>query len=268
MDFIHLFLAYAKTGIKTRFQYHLDSLVLSFAVFFREATSIFAMYFILLKFDTLNNWNIREMFFMFSITSATYSLFILFFMVFRDFPDWIKHGDFDRILLRPRGIFVQLLLNGADWVAALSHGVLGLMLFIVSANGVGIEWKVSNVLYYIITIISGTVIQGAIFVFISAFNFWFSGAYGIKEFLFWISRRFSTFPLSIYGGVLQTILMFVIPFAFVNYFPAQYLLRKEDMAAYPEWFMYLSPLVAAVSFSVAYLFWKFSLRYYKSTGSL
>lgn len=128
----------------------------------------------------------------------------------------------------------------------------------------GIRWNATNILYYIVTIISGTVIQGAIFVFFSAFNFYFSKNHGIKEFVFWKSRRFATFPLSIYGRVVQNILMFVIPFAFVNYFPAQYLLRKSDMAAYPAYYMYLSPVIAVVSFTIAYLFWRFSLRYYQS----
>ncbi|MBQ3665687.1 MAG: ABC-2 family transporter protein [Lachnospiraceae bacterium] len=264
MDLIQLFKAYAKTGIKTRFQYHLDSFLLSLAVFVREASSIFGVYFLLLKFDTLNDWNIKEIFFMFSILSATYSLFIMFFMVFRDFPDWIKHGDFDRILLRPRGILVQMILNGADWVAALSHGCISILMFILSANSVGIRWNAGSIFYYLVTMISGTMIQGAIFVFFSAFNFYFSKNHGIKEFVFWKSRRFATFPVSIYGGVVQNILMFVIPFAFVNYFPAQYLLRKSDMAAYPEYYMYLSPVIAIVGFTLAYVFWRFSLRYYQS----
>lgn len=30
--------------------------------------------------------------------------------------------------------------------------------------------------------------------------------------------------------------MYVMPFAFVNYFPAQFLLRKSDMAEYPEYY--------------------------------
>lgn len=59
-DIVSLFLAYAKSGIKTRFQYKLDSVVSSFAVFFREAAGIIAMYFALLKFDTINNWNIND----------------------------------------------------------------------------------------------------------------------------------------------------------------------------------------------------------------
>lgn len=266
-DLLSLFAAYAKTGIKARFQYSFDAIFATFSVFFRESAIIIAIYFLLLKFDTLNNWNFSEILFLFSIIAVTYGLFVMFFMAFRDFSDWIKHGDFDRVLLRPRGLFTQLLLCGADWVASLAHCALGIILFIISANSVGIVWDAGTVLYYIIAIVSGVVIQGAIFVFFSSFSFYFLETQSIKEVFFWNARRFASFPLSIYNSVIQTVLMFVIPFAFVNYFPAQFLLRKADMAAYPQWCMYISPIVAVVLFAIAYAFWRFSLRYYKSTGN-
>jgi ABC-2 type transport system permease protein len=60
---------------------------------------------------------------------------------------------------------------------------------------------------------------------------------------------------------------FVVPFAFVNYFPAQYILRKDDMAQYPEVFMYLTPIIGIVLYVLAYAFWKYSLKYYKSSGN-
>lgn len=62
-------------------------------------------------------------------------------------------------------------------------------------------------------------------------------------------------------------MLYVVPFAFVNYFPAQYLLRKEDMAAYPEIYMYLTPVIGIGMYLLAYAFWRFSLKYYKSSGN-
>lgn len=62
-------------------------------------------------------------------------------------------------------------------------------------------------------------------------------------------------------------LIYVVPFAFVNYFPVQFLLRKPDMVLYPEVFMYITPIVGLVMYILAYLFWRFSLRYYKSSGN-
>ena len=62
-------------------------------------------------------------------------------------------------------------------------------------------------------------------------------------------------------------MIYVVPFAFVNYFPAQYLLRKADMVQYTEIFMYLTPVVGVVMYLLAYGFWRFSVKYYKSSGN-
>ena len=62
-------------------------------------------------------------------------------------------------------------------------------------------------------------------------------------------------------------MIYVMPFAFVNYFPAQYLLRKDDIHQYPEIYMYLSPIVGVAMYLLAYIFWRYSIRFYKSSGN-
>ena len=110
-------------------------------------------------------------------------------------------------------------------------------------------------------------IQGAIFLFFSAISFYVLETGSLKEIFYWNMRKFAIYPLSIYNKFIQAILIFVVPFAFVNYFPAQFFLRKADMAAYPEWLMYISPVVGIALYLFAYSFWRFSLRFYKSSGN-
>ncbi len=50
-----------------------------------------------------------------------------------------------------------------------------------------------------------------------------------------------------YDGIYGMI--YVMTFAFVNYFPAEFLLRKPDMAMYPEIFMYITPVVGGCNVS-------------------
>ena len=80
-------------------------------------------------------------------------------------------------------------------------------------------------------------------------------------------RKFAGYPISIFHKAIQVFMIYIVPFAFVNYFPAQYLLRKEDMVLYPNVFMYLTPIVGVGTYLLAYLFWRYSLRHYKSTGN-
>ena len=121
--------------------------------------------------------------------------------------------------------------------------------------------------YYLGAIIGGVLIQGGIFIFFSALSFYFVETGSIREIFYWNMRKFAGYPISIYNKFIQMIMIYVVPFAFVNYFPAQYLLRKEDMALYNEMSMYIAPLVGVVIYILAYIFWKISVKRYTSTGN-
>ena len=82
--------------------------------------------------------------------------------------------------------------------------------------------------------LGGVLIQGAIFLLLAALNFYLLETDSLKELLYYDMKKFAAYPISIYSKVIQICMIYVVPFAFVNYFPAQYLLRKSDMAAYRE----------------------------------
>lgn len=70
---------YTKLTIKAWFQYKIDAVLRSLAVFLRESTGIIVIYFTLIKFDSLNGWNGREIFFLYSLLFLTYGILIIFF---------------------------------------------------------------------------------------------------------------------------------------------------------------------------------------------
>lgn len=250
-----------------RMQYRVDSVVAMLAVFIRESANVIVIYLALLKFDKINDWNVNEMLFLFSILFLTYAFVVSLFADLRDFSCMIREGRFDRLVIRPRGLLFQLILNNADLLATAGHGTLGIVLFVISANKVGIQWNVTTILYYISAIIGGVLIQGAMFIIFSALSFYFVETNSIREIFYWNMRKFAGYPISIYNKLIQTLMIYVIPFAFVNYFPAQYLLRKADMANYNEIYMYIAPLVGVVLYLIAYGFWRISVKRYKSTGN-
>ena len=266
-DVLHLIGVYTKTIMKSWFQYKVDAVLRSLAVFLRESTGIIVVYFTLLKFDTLNGWNVYELLFLFSLLFVTYGIMILFFTGLRDFGGTVRNGGFDRYILRPRGLLFQIIFVNADWFAAIGHGGLGIVLFLISASKVGIVWSFDKAMYYLFAIFGGVLIQGAIFLFLATLNIYLLETGSLKELFYWNARKFAGYPLSIFHKAIQAVMLYVVPFAFVNYFPAQYLLRKEDMAAYPEIYLYITPVLGVVMYLLAYVFWRFSLKYYKSSGN-
>ncbi|MBE5927652.1 MAG: hypothetical protein E7270_11915 [Lachnospiraceae bacterium] len=256
-----------KMSFRARLQYRLNTIITTLAVFVRESTNIIVIYLTLLKFGKLNDWNVNEMLFLFSIMYITYAFVVSLFADLRDFSWVIKEGKLDRLLLRPRGILLQLILNNADVMASMGHGVMGITLFVVSANRVGIVWDLHTIIYYTGAIIGGILLQGGTFIIFSSLNFYFTEVNSVREILYWRMRKFSGYPISIFNKIIQFIMIYVVPLAFVNYFPAQYLLRKSDMDNYNEIYMYIAPIVGVAVYLIAYVFWRISIRHYKSSGS-
>ena len=54
----------------------------------------------------------------------------------------------------------------------------------------------------------------------------------------------------------------MIPFALVQYYPLMYLIGRHNDAR-----AMLLPVIACVFIIPCYLFWKFGVRHYRSTGS-
>ena len=232
MGEIRIALQSLKMSIHTRMQYQVDSLVATLAVFVRESTNIIVIYLALLKFDKMNGWNVNEMLFLFSILFLTYALVVSLFADLRDFSCMIREGRFDRLVVRPRGLLFQLILNNADLMATAGHGTLGVVLFLFSAGRVGIQWDLVTILYYVGAIIGGVLIQGGMFIFFSALSFYFVETNSIREIFYWNMRKFAGYPISIYSKLIQGLMIYVVPFAFVNYFPAQYLLNREKVTLF------------------------------------
>lgn len=268
-DTITMFYQYSRVTMKSWFQYRVDAILRSLAVFLREATGIISIILVFLKFDVngINSWNINELVFLYSFLFSTYGVLIIFFTGLRDFGKTIQDGTFDRFLLRPRGILFQIIASDSDWFAAIGHGMLGIVLFSYAISNIEVVWTVGNILYLASSLVGAILIQGAIFLFFASLSFYFVKASNVRGVLFWNLRNIAGYPISIFPKILQYLLMYVVPFAFVNYFPAQYLLRNDDLANYPDFYLYLTPILGIVMYLCAYYFWRIAIKHYKSTGN-
>jgi ABC-2 type transport system permease protein len=75
--------------------------------------------------------------------------------------------------------------------------------------------------------------------------------------------NFTKYPMTIYSKLINTILTFVIPFAFTAFIPASWFLGRNT-------FLYgvlATVLCAIIFFAGGYALWKTGLRQYESAGN-
>ncbi|MEO3944719.1 ABC-2 family transporter protein [Gorillibacterium sp. CAU 1737] len=262
-----LFFRYSHLNMKLVLEYKLNRSLITLAIFCREMISVVVMVLILLRFLHIRGWDLHELLFLYSFLFLSYSLFVFLFAGIRDFDGMVHSGEFDRLLTRPIGLMFQIISARIDFPATLGHGIVGVVLFLNTAFSVGIDWTWQNALYYILVILGGTMIQASIFLLSACFSFWTIKTENMRNLLFFNSRRIAGYPITFYPMLIQKLLIFVVPFSFVNYFPSQFFLRKDDFAPFWEGYLYLTPVVGIVLFFLVYLIWRKGVRSYTSTGN-
>jgi ABC-2 type transport system permease protein len=73
-----------------------------------------------------------------------------------------------------------------------------------------------------------------------------------------------SYPASIYPAWMQRFFTFVVPFVFLNYYPALYFLDKPDPLGFPVYAPFLAPVVSVIFFAAALRFWQVGVNHYQS----
>ena len=178
----------------------------------------------------------------------------------------VRDGSFDAMLVRPVAPLVQV---AADQFAlrrlgriVQSGAVLG---WGVAASD--IDWSAAKLLVMVATLVSGSVIFCAVFVLGSAFQVLAGEASEVTNAFTYGGNTLTQFPLTIYPAEVVKAVTFIVPLAFVNWYPALYLLGIEDPFGLPSSLRYASPVAALLAAAVAAIGWRAAVRRYRSTGS-
>ena len=218
------------------------------------------------QIDQLEGWTLQEVAFLYGASSIAFHLGDVFISQCERAPQRVKLGTFDSLLVRPLPALFQLC---ADDFAFRRVGKLvqsGVVLA-VALLSLDISWNAGRALMFVVMIIAGTGIFSALWVITSAFAMWAIDASEIANSFTYGSGYATQYPLPVLTRWLRRLFTFVIPAAFVNYFPSLYILDKDDPFGAPEWLSFVSPLVAAALIVIARAAWGAAIRHYRSTGS-
>jgi ABC-2 type transport system permease protein len=178
----------------------------------------------------------------------------------------IRTGSLDVYLIRPVPAFIQA---AADEFALRRIGrplqagiVLGFAL-----SRLELDWTIAKGIMLVVSVIAGSVIFAAIFVLGAAFQFVSIDSAELANSFTYGGQTLTQYPLSVFGKEIVRAVTFVVPLAFVNYYPVLYVLGKPAPLGLPSWIGLLSPLVAVAMVALASLAWRGGLRRYRSTGS-
>ncbi|WP_027085492.1 ABC transporter permease [Cohnella panacarvi] len=267
MGYLDLYFTFIKLRIMGVAEYRKSFFMGVLAQFFSYASEILLVWLIMKQFKSINGWGAYEVTILYTINLGSYALAgFLFFTPCNQISSMVKNGSFDEVLTKPLNNLLYLICRDFN-TAYISHLLLSLFVIAYSLNALAIPIDISSIAYIIVIFLSGALIQAAGLIVTSVPAFWVVENSGIKEIFFFEFKSFVKYPISIYHKSIQIILTMVLPYAFINFFPVQVLLKKNDYVGFNHSLPYISPLVGVFCFTIAYLFWKKGINNYSSTGS-
>src|SRR3954471_19411047 len=178
----------------------------------------------------------------------------------------IRTGTFDAYLIRPVPAFVQTAADGFA-LRRIGRPLQGLVVLVFAFSRLDVDWTVARGIMLVVSVIAGSVIFGAIFVLGAAFQFVSVDSAELANSFTYGGQTMTQYPLTVFGKEIVRAVTFVVPLAFVNYYPVLFVLGKPAPLGLPSWIGLLSPLVAVAMVALASLAWRGGLRRYRSTGS-
>jgi ABC-2 type transport system permease protein len=257
-----LFTDYFEQYAKVRISYRGDFFI-SLAT--SMAATIFSLGFVVILFQKatqLAGWRLEEVVFLWGFTQIPYGLFNVISLNLYDFGNnYIIEGKFDRVLLRPVSSLFQVLFETFR-IESLQEVATGTFCMWWASGRLGIHWTIGKFLTVLFFGLCAAIIYVSIFLILSTVSFFWEDRIGVHPPV-WNVIAFGRYPLSIYSGVVQFFLCWIIPFGLASFYPSVRLLGRTVTPEY----LSLVPVVAAVFLTIAISLWNFGTRHYSSTGS-
>ena len=258
-----IYFKYIQMIVRSFLQYRLSFWLTTMAQTFVSFFSFLGIYLLFERFGTLAGWTFGEVALCFAVTQMVFAITECFARGFDLFSGLIVSGDFDRVLLRPRGTVVQVLGSSFE-LTRLGRLVQSSVVLGLAVSWLETGWTVMKAVTLVFMILSG------IFIFLGVFilgaSFCFLTVQGLEVINIFTDggREIAGYPLTIYNKWVARFFTFIIPFGCMNYLP---LLNITDRAGAHPWLYMLSPLLGIAFLLPCLWVWRRGVGRYLSTGS-
>src|SRR5688572_29176990 len=146
-------------GVRLRgqMQYRLSFFLLALGSFLGTGIDLIALVFLMQRVPHMDGWSLSELAFLYGAASLSFALAEMTFAGFDGLPLALQRGDFDQVLVRPLGAFVQTLAADVQ-PHRIGRLVQGLAALLLAIQLTPIPWTAAKVAYLPVMVVSGAAI--------------------------------------------------------------------------------------------------------------
>jgi len=267
MSDVRLLLRLIAASLRAQAQYPASAIMLTLGQFTGTVIEIVAVWALFDRFGNVHGWQFGEVAVFYGIVNIMFSIADVLTRGFEVLgTEFLRTGEFDRVLLRPRAVTLQLV--GHEFrISRAGRFLQGLGVLLLGAHLAGLEWSAPGIVMAVWAVAGGVALFCGVLVLQGTMSFWTIESLEVANVITYGGVQAAQYPLSLYTDWFRGFLTFVVPLACVAYFPVLVILGKPDPLGTPMWFGVVAPLAGFAFLALSFVAWRFGIRHYTSTGS-
>lgn len=207
----------------------------------------------------VNGWTQTEALAIVGLNTFSFSLAFAFLGGTMSLPRLIMSGSFDKLMLRPRNLYLQVISNSFE-ISALGDlligvGLLATYFFLNGTEVIFILLSFIATLFAALTFISVGIVTSSVL-------FWFPEGDFLAHHLFRSFMRPAWLPFSLFSGAIKFIFIFIIPSLLISGLPLEALKTRSISLIFGL------GATSLIWFGFSVWFFYFSVRRYESGNTL
>lgn len=252
---------YVSIHVKSMMQYKWSFFLTVMGQFLVSFNVFLGMFFMFQRFSAVRGFTYSQVLLCFGIFLMEFSLAECVARGFDTFSSMVRKGEFDRCLVRPRGLIFQVLGSRFE-LTRIGRMLQAVVMFVYGVKKSGIFWNVPRVITVVCMLAGGTVLFFGIFLVNAALCFFTLESLEVMNIFTDGSREFGKYPVGVYGKRILQFCTFAVPYALVQHYPLLFVLGKRS----ETWLIFV-PLLASWFVVPCYGLWRIGVRRYQSAGS-
>lgn len=247
--------------LKTKLSYRSDFIISMIGMIITNIAGFISFMILFRNFPTINGWDYYHMLFLYGFSLVALTPVQCLFDNNWNLRFAVQSGDFIKYCFRPVNVFFYFMSEVFD-VKGLGQLAFGIGTIIFAWIKIGLPVSVLAIAKMLIFLLTASLFMIALMNFAAATCFWLTGSGYVMVIMFRF-KDFAKYPASIFQGVFKVIFTFIIPIAFIAYYPSLVILTPGSVPL----LSWLSPLFGLLVFWLSYKFWMLGVRKYDFTGS-
>ncbi len=211
--------------------------------------------------DSLAGWRKEEVLILAVVGMLFHDIMEMFFMGnLQRFSYFIRHGEFDFILLKPVN---SRFMTSFRYTEFQNIFRIVIMIFVLASflRSAGIQPSIYEWLGFSAFFLAGLIVFYNIFFTVITTNFWLINVFNFND-IFDRLLSAGRYPVDIFQGRLKSFFAYVIPVGLIGTFSTEILLGKTNPFS-----IWVAIIMVAATSLLSELFWRFALKHYQSASS-